>query len=369
MNDTQRRRAERREPTGGAVASGLTPGLLAALLAALGCARAPTGDSPALPPEHPPLVAETQASAALPPCPEDETGRIYLGLRPSCVGCHGAGSNQAFFASEAAFRALLVGDPGFVRPGDPSGSVLVQLLRGTATGTYRQMPTAGAAYADVPGIPISMAEIERWIAGLTATPRSRAPNPDAPTTRVLRAEEIVASLQDQLGLEDADFARADGRNYDSPTTTFRGDLPVYSPDRAARPHYARDALATSTRWRALGGPGWLAGVRRGRAITPALMQTLRQLSYAWCRMAVRKPGNTVIFQRARPTDRLASAEPAIRADVGSMVLRMLGEPATPAEFDALMTEVFVPLEAESGPEVAWTGVCAALAQDPRWLAW
>jgi hypothetical protein len=340
-----------------------------AVAAGAACARAPGDGAVSLPPHHPPLVAEAQATAALPPCPEDETGRVYLGLRPSCVGCHGAGANQAFFASEAAFRALLVSNPAFVRPGDPAGSLLVQLLRGTAAGPYRQMPTAGAAYADLPGIPISMAEVERWITGLSATPRSRAPNPDAPTTRPLRAEELVASLQDQLGLEDADFVRTDSRNYDSPTATFRGDLAVYSPDRAARPHYDHDALATSTRWRALGGPGWLAGVRRGRAITPALMQTLRQLSYAWCRMAVQKPGNTVMFQRARPTDRVATAEAAIRADLASMVLRMLGDPASPAEVDGLMTEVFVPLEAQGGPEVAWTGACAALAQDPRWLAW
>ena len=117
------------------------------VLAACAPAREPTA-SGELPPSHPPLVGEVgetaRGASSLPPCPEDETGRIYLGLRPSCVGCHGVGTNLAFFATEASFRALLVGNPAFVTPGDAAGSVLVKLLRGTNVGAFRQMPTAGA---------------------------------------------------------------------------------------------------------------------------------------------------------------------------------------------------------------------------------
>lgn len=346
------------------------------VLPLLACVPAPAPSSAGeLPPEHPPLVAAvgetTRGASALPPCPEDETGRVYLGLRPSCVGCHGAGTNLAFFATEASFRALLVGNPAYVTPGDAEGSVLVKLLRGTNAGAFRQMPTAGAAYAALPSTqqPVSMAEIERWIDGLGAMTRSTAPDPDAPTVRRLTAEEIVASLYDQLGLSEADFLGQPGSNHRSPTVTFRGDLPVWSPDQAPGPHYPADRLATETRWRGLGGPGWLAGAQRTRVVTPSLMQTLRQLSYAWCRMAVRKADNRVIFQRARPTDTTAMAAAAIRADLASMQLRMLGDPATPEELDALVRDVFQPAEAAGGPQVAWTAACASFVQDARWLAW
>jgi hypothetical protein len=344
------------------------------VLAACAPARepAPSGE---LPPSHPPLVGElgetARGASSLPPCPEDETGRIYLGLRPSCVGCHGVGTNLAFFATEASFRALLVGNPAYVTPGDAAGSVLVKLLRGTNVGAFRQMPTAGAAYADLPSTqqPVSMAEVERWIDGLGAVVRSTTPDPDAPTVRRLTAEEIVASLYDQLGLSEADFLGQPSSNFSSPTVTFRGDLPVWSPDQAPGPHYPADRLATETRWRGLGGPGWLSGAQRTRVVTPSLMQTLRQLSYAWCRMAVRKANNSVIFQRARPTDTTAMAAAAIRADLASMHLRMLGDPASPAELDALLSDVFQPAETAGGPQVAWTAACASFVQDARWLAW
>ncbi len=333
------------------------------------------GDAAAPAPHHPELTAPATAhtargAEALPPCPTDETGRIFLGLRARCASCHGAGANLGFFASEGAFRSLLAGNPAYVTPGDPEGSELVRLLRGQGTGSFRQMPTAGLAYGLLPTAeqPVSMDEIERWIRGLSNMTRTTTPDADAPTVRRLTAEEIVASLHDQLGLTDADFLGTPGTNHSSPTATFRGDLPVWSPDRAPGPHYPADALATSTRWRGLGGASWLEGAQRTTAVTPSLMQTLRQLSYAWCRMAVRKANNTVIFQRARPTDTSAMAAAAIREDLAAMHLRMLGDPPTTEELDAVFRDVFQAAEA-GGAQVAWTAACASFVQDPRWLAW
>lgn len=354
--------------------------LILSATGALACGApdaAPTGPASAevLPAGHPVLTAaptaqSERAATALPPCPTDETGRIFLGLRAKCASCHGAGANLGFFASEGAFRSLLAGNPAYVTPGDPERSPLVLLLRGQGTGSFRQMPTAGLAYGLLPTAeqPVSMPEIERWIRELGSMTRSTTPDPDAPTVRRLTAEEIVASLHDQLGLSDADFLGNLGTNHNSPTATFRGDLPVYSPDRAPGPHYSADALALTTRWRGLGGASWLDGAQRTTAVTPSLMQTLRQLSYAWCRMAVRKPNNTVMFQRARPTDTSAMVAAAIREDLASMHLRMLGDPPTPEELDAVFRDVFQAAE-PGGAQVAWTAACASFVQDPRWLAW
>jgi len=334
------------------------------------CAPEVPAPSAVLPAGHPALTSVEQAATALPPCPSDETGRIFLGLRAACAGCHGSSGNLRFFASETAFRTMLAGNPAYVVSGDPEASVLVKLLRGEGTGSFRQMPTAGPAYAALPNAqqPVSMAEIERWIRNLGATTRVTTPDPDAPTTRRLTAEEIIASLYDQLGLTEADFLGTPGSNFDSPTTTFRGDLAVWSPDRAPGPHYGADRLATETRWRGLGGASWLEGSRRTTAVTPALMQTLRQISYAWCRMAVSKPNNSTIFRRARPTDTSATDAAAVRADLASMHLRMLGDPPTPEDVDSVFRDIFQAAEG-AGAQTAWIAACASYVQDPRWLAW
>jgi hypothetical protein len=297
----------------------------------------------------------------------DQTAQIYERLRPDCVACHDAGTNQPFFSSQASFRALLAANPLYVVPGNPDGSELIALLQGTGTRTFAQMPTAGEPWAQLSTKTLSIDDVRAWITTLQAQPRSSAPDAEAPTTRRLRAEEIVSTLQDGLGLVESDWVQGFGSNFTSVTAVLGGDLPVYSPDRAPGLHYGDQRLDAGGRWRALGGPQWLDGAARTRDLTPSTVQALAQLAHGWCRMAVRKQNNAVLFgTTSTAADTVASNAVGIRSTVAALQLRLLGVRDDDAALDALLADVMTPAV---DAEAAWVGVCAAVALDPRFLAW
>jgi hypothetical protein len=348
----------------------VTLGLLAPLGATLACDNPVGVDMPGVPvdPNDPNDPNEPNDPNDPGEVVCDETDRIYVGLKPACVACHSEGTNKPFFASSASFRALLATDPQYVRAGLPDDSELMHLLRGQGTGAFRQMPTAGAPWAELEGQAITLDDVRAWIVDLDLAPRSTLPNPDAPTTRRLRAEEIVATLHDALGLTEADFRGNDGTNHVSPTVVMRGDVPVYAPDRAPGFHYADQRLDAGGRFRALGGPLWLDGAARTRELTPGTLQALQQISHAWCRMAVKKPNNTTFFVGAGPGDRSTTNASGVRATLSALHLRLLGAPASAADLDALINDVMAPAESQNA-EDGWVAACAALALDPQFLSW
>jgi hypothetical protein len=299
-----------------------------------------------------------------PPCHISRNDEIFQRLSPTCVGCHGAGTNKPFFASLTSFETLLVADPAYVVPGNPAASELVRLLEGTGTGSFQQMPLGEEPYARLADAQLPMEELRDWIFTLQVGVASEEPDAEAPTTRRLTAEEIVTTLKEQIGLtDDDDFIRSIGTSRGSPVVSLRGDLPVWSPDAAPAAN-ANDAAESATRWVALGGPAWLDGNARSQEISPAFGQMLTQVSQAWCRMAAQKSPNPVFFRFGSLTS--ANVDD-IKRNIGALHLRMLGEPPTSEDVDELYDEVFVVHRPDSAA-AAWTAVCAALVRHPLWLS-
>lgn len=296
-------------------------------------------------------------------CAVSDNDEVRLLLESTCAGCHSGSANKPFFDSLAAFENLLVYNPDYVKPGDPDGSVLIQLLEGRGAGLFRQMPPSGdsfAARAEKGETQISLAKVRDWITNLAAKPLNPDPDLSTVSTRKLMAEEIAGTLMAQIGLSmEDDFIESYSSNYDSPTVVLKGELPVYSPDAAPPSHYDGDFEA---RFVALGGPGWMDRRPRGNTVSPTLLQTLVQLSQAWCQMAVNKPDNSVFFAKAAKDSTDATQ---VRANIAYLYLRMLGEPASDEEIERVYTEVFARY---SDNAVAWTAVCASFVRHPLWLS-
>jgi len=333
---------------------------LAVLLGAAGCVGE-VGDAPHL------------GASPLPPpasvaCAESKTDEVRLLLEPTCAGCHGQSSNKPFFVSLAAFENLLVRNPAYVQPGKPDTSLVVRLLEGTGEGLFKQMPPSGdsfATLAEAGKTHIEVAAVRSWITELEALPASEAPDLSTASTRRLTAEELTTTLMDQIGLVfDDDFVQGFGQNYGSPTVLFKGDLGVYSPDASPPPDSSRNREA---RFLALGGPGWMARRPRDQSISPPFLQTLVQLSQAWCRMAVQKPTNEVLFAKVKKDATSAADAASIRDNIAYLYLRMLGEAPTDEDVARVFDEVFVRYEPE-GSDVAWTAVCASFVRHPLWLS-
>jgi hypothetical protein len=332
----------------------------AVLLVAAGCVGA-VGDAPHV--QDSPLPPP--ASVA---CAESKTDEVRLLLEPSCVGCHGQSSNKPFFVSLAAFENLLVRNPVYVKPGNPDESLLVRVLEGTGDGLFKQMPPSGETFstlAKAGKTHIDVAAVRSWIATLEALPPNEAPDLSTESTRRLTAEELTATLMDQIGLvfED-DFVQGYGQNHGSPTIQLTGDIGVYSPDASPPPESSDNREA---RFLALGGPGWIARRPRDQSISPPFLQTLVQLSQAWCRMAVLKEGNEVFFAKAQRDATSATSAGPIRDNIAYLYLRMLGEAPSDDDVARVFDEIFVRYEPE-GSDVAWTAVCASFVRHPLWLS-
>lgn len=306
-------------------------------------------------------------------CAESDNDAIRLALEDTCVACHGAGASKPFFASLRSFEDLLVYDPFYVTPGDPDASRLMVLLEGRATGAFTQMPLGGDPFAARAGrgeTRITMDALRTWIA--TLPPRGvndTQPDPEAIATRPLRAEEMLRTLADQVGLDfEEDFISSMGSNYDSPTVVLGGSFPVRSPDAVFDLHYGADAVAEE-RFTNLGGPSWLGGVMRRKEVNPGFTLTLAQLSQAWCSYAIVELDRTALFSTVGPDDPSSTHSAQIKENLAYVHLRMLGEPATPAEIDRLYDSLFVPYETAESPRTAWVAVCSAMVRHPLWMTY
>ncbi|MFT3712116.1 MAG: hypothetical protein QM817_31115 [Archangium sp.] len=304
--------------------------------------------------------------------PEGKNDEIRLALSPACGSCHSVG-NKPYFASLSAFENGIVYDEKWVKRGDPDGSALIKLLQGTNVGSYPQMPP-GETYAAVLSsgrVHITIDELKEWIRDLP--PRgavNEGPAPEAFNVRRLRADEMVLSLMDQIGLTVEDFVDTSRPTWREEEYTARGGrLFVWPTDWAPgiSGQYVSDARTTE-RYETLGGPVVLQGRKPDVSLGPAAMQTLVQMSQAWCKLAVEKQGNTAVLRGVTLTDTSATKATEIKANIAQLHLRMLGEVATSADVDEIYSQVYLPLEPGS-TKTAWIAVCASFVRHPKWLSY
>ncbi len=314
----------------------------------------------------------TGGGAGGPTCAVNRDDEVRLAMQGACIACHAAG-NKPFFKSLEAFENGLAWNPKYVVPGNPDQSYLIALLEGRGTGTYPQMPQGqlyqAAVTAKLASIPLD--EIKQWIKDMPAAPTDAAPSASAFSVRRLTAEEMVFGLMDQLGLELGDFAANPDLSGNSGRLSFRYDmLSVWPVDLAPgiEDYYGSDARA-GERFLALGGPNTVNLRPRDKNIAPAAMQTLVQVSQAWCSLAVGKAGNKAIFHSALVTDTSKTNPTGIRQNIADLQLRMLGEAATTAQVDHLYNDLYLPIEAEQNPKTAWMAVCAIFVRHPLWMTY
>jgi hypothetical protein len=302
-------------------------------------------------------------------CAENQNDTFRLGLAGACAGCHSSG-NRPLFASLEAFENGLVWDKRFVLPGDPDNSQLVKLLEGRGTGTYPQMPT-GESFAQALAsgkATVTLAQVKEWIRTLPAAPPTSAgPSPEGFTLRRLTAEEMVTSLMDQLGLTIEDFVSTSRPTWRDEEYTFEGrTLGVWPVDAAPgiSRQYVSDARS-GERFLALGGPNIILARGRDKTLAPASMQTLVQVSQAWCAQAIDKPQNRAVLSAVTLADKSATKAADIQKNIAALHLRMLGAAPTDAEV-AQVYALYLQLEPK-GTRAAWTAVCAAYVRHPQWL--
>lgn len=308
-------------------------------------------------------AAATSKQAVCGTAATEETRAVYEGLKEECASCHSSGT-RGFFASLGAFQELLVADRALLTPGSPDESELVKLLEGHGTGPFAQMPIAGKTYAQrVEGKPglLQMASIRSWVTGLAT--QSRDPRPNAATTRITRisARQLQRTLYQQLGLTNDDFY-VEASEFSLPMAQARSDdaYPLLPPDNIPTPRNN----PTVERFMALGGGSPL--VQRGpdRGMNPTFALTLHQTSQAWCRQALLKPGNVVLFPSGGPTD---GTPATAKATIRRWARHFLGERFTDTDVDELHSTLFVPLATETNSTNAYTGVCSFFIRHPLWL--
>lgn len=292
---------------------------------------------------------------------------VRLALEEHCAACHTSGP-AGYFASLTAFQNLLVADPRLVTPGDPEASELISLLEGRGSGSIPQMPLGMESFADLDerGVTaITMDELRDWIADLEVNGvASDSPDHNAATVRKVSAGHIEFGLRDLLGLTRDDFfADATTRDVLVDNHRSRADYPVHDPEGTPGSFKPEP----ESNFYSLGGESSVHTIGGDPNFTPPFVQTLVPLSQRWCTMAVAKQNNTALFGAATPatgSDELA----AVRENIESMHLHMLGVPAREEDVDEALAEVFLPLEAETGdPAAAWAGVCSYLIRHPQFL--
>jgi hypothetical protein len=313
----------------------------------------------------------TQADGGSCP-PANRNDEIRLGLAPACEGCHLVG-NKPFFASLSAFENGLVYDPRYVKPGDPANSMLIQLLKGHAPGSYPQMPP-GQPYDELVAngrVKLTLAEVEAWIRELSLPgEQQETPDPEEFNVRRLSAEEMVVSLMQQLGLTLEDFVSTTDPNWRNKAYVVNGGkLFVWPGDWAPgiSTEYVSDSRSVE-RFDALGGGNSLLYRKKDVGFGPSAAQTLVQMSQAWCARAVDKKGNTAVLRHVTLADTSTSNPDAVQKNLRSLYLRMLGQPPSDAEAKQLYEQVYLPLQAQN-TRIAWIGTCAALIRHPLWITY
>ncbi|WP_044188030.1 hypothetical protein [Hyalangium minutum] len=310
---------------------------------------------------------EGESCAAL-----NKNDEIRLALAPACQGCHLTG-NKPFFGSLSAFESGLVYNERYVKRGDPENSLLVQLLKGVAPGSYPQMPL-GQTYSELVTsgrVTLTLEQVEAWIRDLPAPPAQlETPSPEEFHVRRLSADEMVVSLMEQLGLTLEDFVSTSDPNWRNKAYVVNGGkLFVWPGDWAPgiSTEYVSDSRSVE-RYEALGGGNSLLYRKRDVSFGPSAAQTLVQMSQAWCARAVDKRNNTAVLRYVTLSDSSSRSPDAVRRNLSTLYLRMLGQPPSEAEASALYEQVYLPLEAQS-TRLAWIGVCAALIRHPLWITY
>ncbi|WP_342380444.1 hypothetical protein NVS55_12580 [Myxococcus stipitatus] len=304
--------------------------------------------------------------------PENDNDAVRLALAPACEGCHTNG-NKPFFASLAAFESGLVYNERFVKRGDPDGSLLIQMLKGTAPGSYAQMPP-GQPYEQLVSsgrVTMTIAQVEAWIRDLKAPPAPLdTPSPAEFRVRRLTAEEMVVSLMSQLGLTLEDFVSTSNPDWRNRAYVVNWNkFFVWPGDWAPgiSGEYVSDSR-TAERFEALGGGNSLEYRKKDPSFGPSAAQALVQMSQAWCARAVDKQNNKAVLRFVTLADTSAKNPDAVRKNLRALYLRMLGQPPSDAELKALHEQVYLPLEAQS-TRLAWVGTCAALIRHPLWITY
>ena len=297
---------------------------------------------------------------------------IRLALAPACQGCHVTG-NKPIFASLTAFETGLVYDERYVKRGDPENSLLVQMLKGNAPGSYPQMPP-GQHYDELVAsgrVTLTIAQVEAWIRDLPPPPEQlETPSPEEFRVRRLSAEEMVVSLMDQLGLTLEDFVSTSNPDWRNRAYVVNWNkFFVWPGDWAPgiSGEYVSDQR-TVERFESLGGGNSLVYRKKDVGFGPSAGQTLVQLSQAWCGRAVDKRNNPAVLRYVTLADTSARNPDAVQKNLRYLYLRMLGQPPPDAELKALYEQVYLPLEAQS-TRLAWIGTCAALIRHPLWITY
>jgi hypothetical protein len=292
------------------------------------------------------------------PCAESNNDVIRLQLGETCVGCHGASASRPFFATLAAFEDLLVYDARYVTPGNPDASMLVALLEGTATGAYAQMPPVGDTFAAQSGrgeTAVTIEAIREWIRTLPPPDLSRSgPSIDAPTTRRLRAGELISAIQIALGQTPTGGT--------PPLLAVDGTTPL-SPDSGARIDYLDGGRRQM--YLMLGGPSYLALRPPEETWTPSSLLTLLQIAQGACSSAVAVP-RPELFVHATLASRLPADEADIRANIAYLYERFLEREPSDADVEEIFTRVYAPAEAVDA-RAAWVQVCTDLIRHPLFI--
>ena len=300
-------------------------------------------------------------------CGVDE---MFTALEPTCGTCHRVGQTP-YFASSASFYNLLVRDPAWVTPGDPDSSRLVAILEGRAPDPYPQMPLGLRSFAQLADDGETDASMEDVRAFITDLEGCRAETPEPRPRREVRrksARQIHNALRQRLGLVDDDIVR-----YDSGGSGSEDRYPIWSPDTVRRLTSGVNIdpfnLGAARRWYALGGESYLLGTRANDALSPTFGQTIVQVSQAWCRIAVEKPGNDALFRHVQQGQLEGATPEQIKDNIAYLMLRLWGHVATPAEVDANYASIYQSYVLSEDPATAWVAVCASLVRDPMWLVY
>ncbi|MFO0724519.1 MAG: hypothetical protein U1E65_12090 [Myxococcota bacterium] len=284
--------------------------------------------------------------------PPVTTQRVYDGLSPTCVTCHGAGTARPYFSAPAAFTALIAAKREWVIPGSPDTSPFLALLKGQRPQPYPQMPLGGDPFVTLAAqgkTSISLEEIACWIGGLDPTMTTTVAGP-LPVARRLTAEQLLISLKMQLNVDAASLS----------ANSYGAQSPDEVPQRD--PYHDQNH-----NFELLGGPTWTTGIKRSNAVDSRLIQMWVNLSQRACRLAVNATPNNPILTEASLSDTSAAAPQRIRDNIAAMSWHLLAIHPSSADLDQYF-DLFVAYEPR-GREVAWTAVCAAMLRDPLWISW
>lgn len=293
-------------------------------------------------------------SGAGPVASECTTPAVYTALSSTCASCHGAGTNKPYFSTQQSFEALLVAKRQWVVPGKPDEGLLLPLLQGEAPGTYPQMPpgepsASFSAQAQAGKTQVSMATLRCWIEGLTDT-GIVAPAGPLPVARRLSAEQMLKTLEAQLGVSGA--------------ATSMSDFGLSLPDDIPNTDVYRNR---DENFEAMGGPHWLDNRRRNDSVNPVFIQTFVNVSQVYCRAAVQAPAaSNKVLKFATVTDTTAAAAPKVRDNIRYLGKLLLSQQLSDADVDSYF-ELFKTYEPNRA--VGWTAVCAAMVRDPLWMTY